>query len=261
MQTIEIAEGIFRLVFAAAIEEGADTQDNTLTMLRDGDRALLIDTAFPAEAHVARSALEAQGIRPEVVLLSHFHPDHCSGAVAFEDCEIIAHPAYRYSYDFYQEVFPDQRYAAPSRLVQDGEHISFGRFTLELLSTPGHSPDGLTTLINGQIAHIGDLLAYDSDGRMTFPLIASGGDFSAFIASLERLNTLDAELFVPVHGPVLRGRQTLAKETGQVIHYLQRMLAARGDAPLEELLDFPPERYGRHSHHEKNLKRLRKILS
>lgn len=261
MKTIQVAEGIFQLVFTIASEELGADQDMILMVLQDGDRAMLIDSGYPEQAHAARAALEAQGIHPQVVLLSHYHPDHAAGCVAFEDCEIIAHPAYRRSYEFYQQVFPDQRYIEPTRLAVDAEHFNFGRFDVQLLAMPGHSPDSLTTLIDGQIAHVGDLLAYDSAGRLTLPFLASGGDFNAFITSLERLNDLGAAIVLPSHGPHLHGRHALVDATGQMIHYLKRIVASRGEAPLEELLDRSPDHYCGHSLHQKNLKRLRKMLA
>ena len=263
MKTIRVADDIFQLAFTIMSEELGAEQDIILTVLQDGDRALLIDSGYPKQAYAARGTLEAQGIRPEVVVLSHYHPDHAAGCVAFEDCEIIAHPAYRRSYEFYQVIFPDECYIEPTRLTvaeQTGESFNFGRFEVQLLAMPGHSPDSLTTLIDGRIAHIGDLLAYDSAGRVTLPFLASGGDFQAFIESLERLNALGAEVVLPSHGPHLIGRAALESDTRQMIHYLERIVATRGDAPLEDLLDRPPESYCGHSFHQKNLKRLRKML-
>ena len=263
MKTIQVVDGIFQLAFTEMSEELKVEQDIILTVLQDGDRALLIDSGYPKQAYAARTALEAQAIRPEVVVLSHYHPDHAAGCVAFEDCEIIAHPAYRRSYEFYQMIFPEERYVEPTRLAvaeQPGESFKFGRFEVQLLAMPGHSPDSLTTLIDGRIAHIGDLLAYDSAGRLTLPFLASGGDFQAFIDSLERLNTLGAEVVLPSHGPHLIGRAALESDTHQMIHYLERIMATRGEAPLKELLDRSPESYCGHSIHQKNLKRLRKML-
>ena len=261
MKTIKVADGIFQLIFTIESDELGTEQDIILTVLQDGNRALLIDSGYPEQGRAARAALEAQGMRPEVVVLSHYHPDHAAGCVAFEDCEIIAHPAYRRSYEFYKKVFPDQRYIEPTRLAVDRERFSFGRFELQLMAMPGHSPDSLTTLIDGKIAHVGDLLAYDSAGRLTLPFLASGGDFSAFIASLERLSDLGAEVVLPSHGPHLHGRDALQDATRQMIYYLERIVATRGQASLEDLLERPPEDYCGHSLHQKNLKRLRKMLA
>ena len=57
----------------------------------DGDEALVYDTHVSVEhARFIRQALEAEGVRRFVVLLSHCHLDHVAGTAAFADCEVIA---------------------------------------------------------------------------------------------------------------------------------------------------------------------------
>ena len=52
-------------------------------------KALIIDTAYPTHAKQVKDDLEKNGIKPEKVIISHFHPDHAGGSSVFGECEII----------------------------------------------------------------------------------------------------------------------------------------------------------------------------
>ena len=82
--------------------------------------------------------------------------------------------------------------------VQDGDKIQFGRITLEVLHTPGHTPGGISLYTEGYV-FVGDTLFAGSIGRTDFP----GGDFAALISGIRnKLFILDDEVEVFTgHGP------------------------------------------------------------
>ena len=69
----------------------------------------------------------------------------------------------------------------PDRLLQDGDTVSFGRITLQVLHTPGHSPGGIA-FYYGDSVFVGDTLFAGSIGRTDLP----GGDFDTLKQSIHR---------------------------------------------------------------------------
>jgi glyoxylase-like metal-dependent hydrolase (beta-lactamase superfamily II) len=61
---------------------------DTITVIVHDNQALLIDTAYPEYAQRVKEEMQQQGIKPEIVVLSHYHPDHVSGCSAFPECQI-----------------------------------------------------------------------------------------------------------------------------------------------------------------------------
>lgn len=91
-----------------------------------------------------------------------------------------------------------------SRFLKEGDRISFGEESLDVLHTPGHSPGGITLLRRG-IAIVGDCLFAGSIGRTDLP----GGAYDLLIASIrDKLLTLDDSTEVyPGHGPTTTIRE------------------------------------------------------
>ena len=86
----------------------------------------------------------------------------------------------------------------PDKLLEDGETITFGEITLQVIHTPGHSPGGVSLYTNGAL-FVGDTLFYGSIGRTDLP----GGDYGILIASIQnKLFGLGDDVTVYTgHGP------------------------------------------------------------
>jgi hydroxyacylglutathione hydrolase len=84
------------------------------------------------------------------------------------------------------------------RLLEDGDRISFGEITLEVIHTPGHSLGGIS-LYTPKDLFVGDTLFAGSIGRTDFP----GGDYDQLISGVRtRLFVLGDDVRVfPGHGP------------------------------------------------------------
>src|SRR4029077_21072976 len=92
----------------------------------------------------------------------------------------------------------------PDRFIEEGNEIRLGRWNIRALETPGHTPGGVTYLVDG-MAFVGDALFAGSTGRS---MSASG--YRMLISSLrEKVLSLgpDTVLF-PGHGPA----QTVGEE-------------------------------------------------
>ncbi len=69
----------------------------------------------------------------------------------------------------------------PDKLLEEGETLTFGEITLQVIHTPGHSLGGVSLHTNGAL-FVGDTLFAGSIGRTDFP----GGDYGVLIASIQK---------------------------------------------------------------------------
>ena len=95
----------------------------------------------------------------------------------------------------------------PDQFVDEGDTVTFGDITLEVLFVPGHSA-GHIAFFHRESKNLfaGDVLFYGSIGRTDLP----GGDYDALMRSMgDKLVPLPAATDVfPGHGPAT----TLARE-------------------------------------------------
>ncbi len=91
--------------------------------------------------------------------------------------------------------------------LQDGQKISLGELTLEVIHTPGHSPGGVCFAVEGQLISGDTLFAGGGIGRVDLP----GGSYEVLLTSIRTrlFNALPAETVIhPGHGP----SSTLSRE-------------------------------------------------
>jgi glyoxylase-like metal-dependent hydrolase (beta-lactamase superfamily II) len=86
----------------------------------------------------------------------------------------------------------------PDRTIDQGDSISIGTITFQVLHTPGHTPGGVSLHADGYV-FVGDTLFAGSVGRTDFP----GGDFDTLKFSIQqKLFRLGDEVQVFTgHGP------------------------------------------------------------
>jgi hydroxyacylglutathione hydrolase len=68
----------------------------------------------------------------------------------------------------------------PDRELEDGDTVTFGQITLNVIHTPGHTPGGIALFADRSV-FVGDTLFAGSIGRTDFP----GGDYDTLIASIQ----------------------------------------------------------------------------
>jgi len=87
----------------------------------------------------------------------------------------------------------------PDRWLDEGEQVSIGDLSFDILHCPGHSP-GSVVFFNKELrfAHVGDVLFNGSVGRTDLP----GGDHATLISSIkEKLLPLGDDVgFICGHG-------------------------------------------------------------
>lgn len=154
-------------------------------------RCAVIDPG--GDAHRVIAAVEAADCVPAAILLTHGHYDH-TGGVKDLQARWPEVPTYMNKRDVYagdsylQQLFP----AIPDlKNYDEGDVISVGSLTLEVMATPGHS-EGSVTLRCGDVLFCGDTLFAGSMGRTDF----SGGSTKKIMASLKRLADLEGNFAV-----------------------------------------------------------------
>ena len=144
------------------------------------------------EASRVDAAVKGTGCTPTAILLTHGHYDHTGAAAelaALWQVPIYLNHRDQYESDAYlSQLFPP----VPGAVNYDeGDTLSVGGLTVNVLATPGHSEGGVT-LRCGDALLCGDTLFAGSCGRTDFP----GGSVKKIMASLKRLGQLEGDLRV-----------------------------------------------------------------
>lgn len=145
-------------------------------LCHDQGEAVLIDASCETEAERAevQAVLEEHELTLRHLLLTHAHVDHIFGCRFFEEEYGQRFKAHEDAVPFIERA--DEQAAAfgvevdppsvPTTLLAEGDTISFGDVTLEILHTPGHSPDSISFVhLESQQALTGDVLFQNSIGR------------------------------------------------------------------------------------------------
>ena len=166
-----------------------------------GKEALVIDPADNADAIL--SYLEKEGLELWGMLLTHGHFDH-TGALCLLR-EKTGKKVYIHELDAPMLGDSEKNLAfmtgekqeklVPDVLLKGGETITFGKDTIYVMHTPGHSA-GSVSYIAGNSVFVGDLIFKGSIGRYDF------GNYSDEMDSIKRLLTTvsDDALLLPGHG-------------------------------------------------------------
>jgi glyoxylase-like metal-dependent hydrolase (beta-lactamase superfamily II) len=126
---------------------------------------------------------------------------------------------------------------APDRILADGEQISGEGWTIEAVTTPGHTSNHICyALIETGALFTGDHVMKWSTSVVSPP----DGDMAAYMASLQKLYDREDRIYYPAHGPAIEKPRQLVR--GMIGHRRQReaqILRELGTAsqPIPELVE------------------------
>jgi hydroxyacylglutathione hydrolase len=190
----------------------------------NGTRALIVDPGDEAERLLGE--IEQRGAVLEAILITHCHFDHVGAVAAIARASEAPVYCPAGEVDRLQDidaytgglpgVGPFESYT-PEHTVAGGDQLDLVGLSIDVLSTPGHSPDHVTYAIeDAALILSGDVLFQGSIGRTDLP----GADHETLLRSLAMLlETLPEETSVlPGH----MGPTTLAAEraTNPFLHDL-----------------------------------------
>jgi len=192
------------------------TGNNTYLLLGSDGSAALIDAGVghPDHLQALDHQLTTRAAHLSLVLVTHAHPDHASGAAAL-------HQRYPHAV-FCKYPWPaqDDTYGVPWRPLADGEHISAAGTPLVAIRTAGHSPDHLVLHHEpSNTVFAGDLIIPRGSVMID---IAHGGNLKEYLDSLQRVRALKPARLLPAHGP-----EVLDPERVLTTHYEHRRLRER----------------------------------
>ena len=155
------------------------------------------------------AAIGEVGVKVEKILLTHGHIDHAGGAEDLRKTLGVPiegpHSADRFLLDNLTKQgeeygFPAKA-ATPDRWLEEGEAVTVGGHSFDVLHCPGHSPGSVVLVHHPQkFILMGDVLFQGSIGRTDFPY----GDHAALIDAITKklLPLGDDYAFIPGHGPI-----------------------------------------------------------
>ena len=198
-EVYEPAAGVF------AIYEPHQAEETIGYLIVGKQRALPFDTGMGI-SDIRKVTAELTKL-PIVVLNSHTHDDHVGGNWQFDtiysmDTEFTRTNAKGSREDAQAEITPDQICGALpasfdaktyqtrpwkiTRFIHDGEKIDLGGRIIEVIATPGHTPDAISLLDRGN----GLLFTGDTYYPAPIWLFRPETDLDAYAASIRRLAAL-----------------------------------------------------------------------
>jgi glyoxylase-like metal-dependent hydrolase (beta-lactamase superfamily II) len=167
---------------------------------------LLVDVGWPGTMPKMQASLKRKGLTLQdlnYLFVTHYHPDHAGLVQELKDKglkhfvleqQLSAIPLLK------TQVKPGSGYVEIR--VHDSLHLTTAKsrawlasigLSGEMVSTPGHSDDSISLVLDDGLAFTGDLL---------FPMAGDGDAVAILEQSWNRLRELKVRTFYPGHGPM-----------------------------------------------------------
>ncbi|MHC1635206.1 MAG: MBL fold metallo-hydrolase [Candidatus Methanospirareceae archaeon] len=169
-------------------------------------------------ADMKKDGIDAKDV--DMILVTHLHIDHYGAVRALKEAsggkaKIGMHRLQMKYSHIADEVTMFLGFGGLGEDVEEiqpdviiGDKLSLGNTELEILHTPGHSPDSICFYLrDGRILISGDLVFDKSIGRTDLP----GGSEEELKNSIDKVSALDTELLLPGHMDIVRGKRNIER--------------------------------------------------
>ncbi len=232
-------------------------------LIKDGGEAALIDAGFnDDDSYNKRIAMLAEAGSPKLkyIFITHHHYDHTAGAHRLREAtgaQIVMHrdeeplllaldsetgdmeiPAEaKEAREQAKKWRAEAAMAVPDIRVSDGDVLQVGALHVRCVHTPGHTAGHLCMLLEEEnVLFAGDNVLGVGTAAISPP---PHGDMAEYIRSLKKMQSLDAALLCPGHGPAVKEPNRKIQEL--IDHRQQREdqivgLLAKGKDNVKSLL-------------------------
>jgi len=191
---------------AVVVPVTAFEQNCTVVWCSETMKAGVVDPGGDVDQII--KVIEDNAVTPEKILITHGHVDHAGGAAELAERLGVPIEGPHKDDDFWiqqlpeqtaQFGFPEGKSFVPERWLDDGDTVSVGNVSFNVVHCPGHTPGHVIFYQPEEnIALVGDVLFQGSIGRTDFPR----GNHQDLLDSItQKLWPLGNDVtFVPGHG-------------------------------------------------------------
>ena len=232
----------------------------TSSVIETNDLILVVDpTWLPLEVkEIQEHVANIRNGKEVYLLFTHGDFDHIIGYHAFPDAKVIGskgmqeHPRKQYKLDliksFDNEYYVERPYdiefpTIDIMIENDGQHLVIGDTKITFYLSPGHTHDGLFTIIEP----LGIWITGDYLSDFELPYLFDSA--KAYLETLQKaqmiLDSHSVEVLVPEHGQVTESKEEMTRRIELAQDYLDRLIDAvtRDDEELilrlEKEMSFP----------------------
>lgn len=211
----------------------------TTSAIIESEEAMIVTdpTWLPYEIEEIKQYInECIGRRQLYIIFTHSDFDHIIGSGAFPDAKVIASESFQDNarkdeilkeiQNFDQAYYVDRDYVVDYPTVdrvikEDREKLVLGDMTLVFYKAPGHTEDGLFTVIEP----LGLFLSGDYLSDVEFPFITSS--YRDYVTTVDKarwiLDHKDIRIHVPGHGSVTESKKEIRDRLTFSEEYLKRL--------------------------------------
>jgi hydroxyacylglutathione hydrolase len=199
---VEVKAGIYQLL--------GEKPGSHVYLIRGWDKNVLIDTGISSNHHNLVECFKQMGLKLEdidLVVLTHEHFDHIGAAAFFFKTAVIAaHRLAANKIELQDEFVTLTKYHDTASKpfyahlwLEDDALIALGNYELRVIHTPGHTSGCICVYEpNERLLFSGDTVFANG----TLSEIATSGNISDYVNSLQRLSSLRIVEMCPGHGRI-----------------------------------------------------------
>jgi len=217
------------------------TFKGTLTYVVGRGKVAIVDPGPDDAAHIAAVLDAVRGETVTHIFVTHTHRDHSPAVPAIKaatGAQVLAEGPHRAARPLHVGEAPrldasNDTEFRPDRALADGEVVSGDGWTIEAITTPGHTANHMAFALKEQnLIFSGDHVM----GWSTSIVAPPDGAMSDYMASLEKLSRRGEAIYLPGHGDAIRDapafvRHYIRHREGREASILHRLGKGAADIP------------------------------